>query len=175
MNFFKTTIFAISAVALTLGFASCSDDDDDNKPTEYKKTEWTVKEMSSDIKLVDSETENPELITAIEAALEESDSKLESIVLYTDGKYKSTLKGGTEEGVYKLDTDSLILTVKSTFEAAGSTAKSRAYGVKMNGKDKMELTEDVTSDFKTEHEEVDYVHVIYNAEGVESFVAEPYN
>lgn len=176
MNFIKKTLFVLSAVALSFGFASCSDDDDDNKPTDYTKTEWTVKEMKSDIKLVDPETENPELIETIEAALEESASKLESITLFSDGKYKSTLKGGTEEGIYKFDSDSLKLTVKSTFDAGSSTAKNRAYGVKtIEAGKKLELTEDVTSDFKAENEDLDYVHVTYSVDGVTSLVAEPYN
>ncbi len=173
MNFFKTTIFAISAVALTLGFASCSDDDDDKIPTPNMKTVWTVTDHGSEIVLTDQETENPELIEAVEAAINESPSILKSVTFFTDGKYEAEFNGGKESGTFEATKDSVKLIVKSTMEA-GNTLKNRAYGFEATGENKMALTEDISNEF-AEFEGVEKVLVTFNAEGESTLVAEPYN
>lgn len=178
MNFLKKSIFVLSAVALTFGFASCSDDDD-NTPQDYTKTVWTVNEVSSDIKLVETEegaeADDAATIEAIEAKLAESNSILESVTLYSNGVYESKVKGGEEEGTYKLTKDSLFLTVKSTMDQIGSTAKNRAYGIKLSEETKtMQLSENLTDEFIEEFPTVEHVIAIFDAEGVTSLVAEPY-
>lgn len=174
MNFFKTTIFAISAIALSLGFASCSDDDNDTKPTVLTKTEWTVKEVKSDITVSEEEAENTELIEAIDAKVKESASILKSLTLFSDGKYETTVQGGTESGVYKMTTDSLFLTVKSPYNKAENVAKNRAYAVKKIDETNAEFTENLTNEFAEEFPALENVNVTYSAEGVNSVVAEPY-
>lgn len=159
MNLIKKTLFVLSATALSFGFASCSDDDNDSVPN--IKTVWSLNETTSDI-----QSENAETIEAIQNDLSKSTFMMKSITLSSNGEYESTLNTTVEKGIYKLTSDSLILTVKSPLENGSAIQKNRAYAVKSTEVSKMTLTEDITSDFSSIYEGVDKVTIDMNLEVV---------
>lgn len=147
MNF-KKNLLVLFVALFSISFASCSDDEDVT-PTVETET-WTLGATTVSVKAANEETEK-----AIEDELSKSTYSVKSLELNSDGSYNSTLAGVAESGVFKMTSDSLFLTPKSTYETAVVTNK--AYAVTAIDAAEMDLIEDLTANFADKYEGVEEV------------------